>query len=304
MNHPRVPQPVRAASLLLLAACQAALPVLLTGCAHKNPPVASKPIQRAEQPSAARATQQQVDDLEARVNDLAGTSKELPGRTEREHRQLMARAFGDLQRVLVLLNRQGADHGAFQQELSILQSAQRQLETGSTKNLSEPAINTGLRAAAHALTTLAASLDLPDRDSLIKSLNTNLDALDANHGAMHRLAATQTVAAQSDLAARLAKIVANRMGLALRLRQAAASQPAPQPATVPVKKAPHPAPDTAPQPLAPTPHTPATLPATQLLPTTVPAEPSAPPTQPAPRAATKTVTPPPAPGPARELNKE
>ncbi len=274
--------------------------VTLTGCAEKKP-VTPPPVQQLStvQTPASR-TQQRLNTLQSFVDALSDSSKALPGRTEAAHRQLMAEVFSQLQGLLPMLAID-PDTGAFRQQLEILEQSQHKLTSQSAKGLDQPIINTGLRAAANALTPLAAELNLSNAAELIKPIDDNLHALDAATGPLHRLAATDVVKAETNLVKALATAAAQRMNVALKLNEASTTKEASSPATAPVVRKAAQAPASA----APAAAKAATPSATQLIPTTVPAEPTPPPAdQPTPRAATQTSTPSPAPAAPSDLNKQ
>jgi hypothetical protein len=303
-------------SLSLATAAQAVMLAAMPGCTDKKPPAKESMHRAPEAPSAASRTQRQMSALQSSVDALAESAKALPGRTESAQRQLMAKVFTDLQQVLPLLA-PDARTGAFRQQLAIIQSSKDKLASGSARGLDEPTINTGLRAAANALTRMAVELDLPNSAALIKPVEDQVNALDEAAGPLHRLTVADAVAAQTNLVKALAVVVTQRMDLALQLDEASSgasketskpevtSAPATRPAKATVTPGAAEGTSTSTE-SASAPSSAATsapLPTTQLIPTTVPSEPLPPPAnQPTPSAATQTVTP--APGTDREMNKQ
>src|SRR5688572_9243718 len=88
----------------------------IVGCARNQSGNAGASAEQAATELPADVAQ---SELERRVQQFAQLSRRLPGRSEQEHRALMADAFGQLHDTLPLIN-QGDQNGGFEQQRAIL----------------------------------------------------------------------------------------------------------------------------------------------------------------------------------------
>ena len=208
-----------------LALSATVLAALAVGCAPTQPTVAQKPLLPPE-PQLAANVQQRVRDLDERVTALAEQSQQLPGHTEEDFRTGMESSFGDLSRILSIL--QGTTQsGEFRQQLRIVDSTRAELASGSQDLASEPTVDTGLRATYRALSNLTDLSFTEDKDQLNPTLDLlrgKLNELDNVHGPMHRVVAAEALDLTTQAVRQMAQSLQERVGL-----PPAATQPTTQP---------------------------------------------------------------------------
>src|SRR5688572_20266924 len=101
--------------------------MLSLGCRPKSSP---RPFEPNPQPSDMADASKQISDLQRYSVELTTVSKNLPGRDPKEDRQLLADAFDRATSALTLL--MGPEpHGAFRQQLRIIDSVRNDVRAGS-----------------------------------------------------------------------------------------------------------------------------------------------------------------------------
>ncbi|HEY7118060.1 MAG TPA: hypothetical protein VH475_15840 [Tepidisphaeraceae bacterium] len=169
--------------------------LILIGCAPKQETTLKGP------PPEPNPQPQLATDVRARVQQLGGVAEQyasltakLPGATEQEDRQWVAQAFTQLSQILPMLN--GPDMpGDLQQQMRIIESTRSLLSSGSTDLSVEPTIDTGLRAAQRALSSIRQRA-FPEQNQAAKDLDamrSRVQELDTVQGALHRLVAAEAL---------------------------------------------------------------------------------------------------------------
>jgi len=179
------------------AYCLLLATLLFTGCAQKtttlNPPPEPNP-----EPQLASDARERVKELVTRAQEYAAGAAKLPGRNEQENRAQMTQQFTLLAQILPMLN--GPEmSGDFRQQLRIIDSTRAQLAAGSLDLSTEPTVDTGLRAAQHALVSINQRAFSQTAD-IAKNLDTMRDRiaqLDGAAGPFHRLIASQAIQASA-----------------------------------------------------------------------------------------------------------
>src|SRR5690349_3672590 len=77
--------------------------LVIIGCAKKNAPTVQPQLPPNPQPKMETSVTDRVTDLQKRVDDFESKARNLPGRSDDEHRQMMAEVFGDLSGILPLI---------------------------------------------------------------------------------------------------------------------------------------------------------------------------------------------------------
>ena len=168
--------------------------VLMIGCAKKNTATMDAKAPANPQPQMNNSVPQRVDELKGLAGQFDELSRRLPGRDENEHRAVMAEVFARLAEMLPML--QGPDpSGAFRVQLRTIEDARQRLSNPASNLAFEPTIDSGLRAAAAALSTITretfyAGENVADE---IDRLNAMLPQLDAVRGPFHRLVVKDVV---------------------------------------------------------------------------------------------------------------
>ena len=104
-------------SLATLCLLPATFGLMLTGCAKTTSTVGRQAPK--EEPQLAADVTGRVREIQNRVNDLDATSQQLPGNSEQANRQMIEQCFGDLTRLLPLIE---GDYqsGEFRQGIRVL----------------------------------------------------------------------------------------------------------------------------------------------------------------------------------------
>lgn len=239
--------------------------VLAGGCVKTRPTISTtKPVPETQ----VSDTTLRVRELSRLAEEYAAISRQLPGRTPEEHRDLMRKVFAELGEIMPLLQNP-RDNLIFRHQISIIEDCRTQLATGSSDLAVQPTIDTGLRATYHALAGTAQNsyFDQGDLTPLLDQMSAKIDELDTVHGLTHSVVVGEAVEISSGIVSKMADVLTQRIG-------AEAGAPLPPPATAPAATVPvEPA-------TIPAATDPATAPAET--PATAPAEPAtAPASQPA-----------------------
>jgi len=203
--------------------------LLMGGCVKNHstmppPPAPPKPSPRVATDPAVR-----VQMLAQLADAYARQSNQLPGPSARDHRRLMAEAFAQLEQILSIL--EGPNPGAeFRQQLQVISDAQTELSNGPEDLSPEPMINTGLRAAADALSRIRQSsyYDQADLTPLFDAMSQKINELDTVRGPLHQVVAAETVSLTSQIVSKMADVMGQRLA---QQNASGASQPSSQPTT-------------------------------------------------------------------------
>jgi hypothetical protein len=206
--------------------------VVMTGCAKKNTATMDPKVPANPQPQMNDSVPQRVTDLRrlsAQFNELA---QRLPGRDENEHRAVMGDVFARLAEILPML--QGPDpSGAFRVQLRTIEDARQRLSAASSNLAMEPTIDSGLRAASSALSTITretfyAGDNVSDE---IDRLNAKLPELDSVHGQFHRLVVKDVVHHLAGIMGHMSEIYSYRLQQQNPAMSPSHAEPATAPAT-------------------------------------------------------------------------
>jgi hypothetical protein len=193
---------------------------LMVGCAAKKQTTLTPPPPEPNpEPQLATDARQRAQHLGTLAEQYAAGAAKLPGQNEQEDRQLVAEAFNQLSQILPLLN--GPDMaGDFRQQLRIIESSRSQLSSGTMDLASEPTIDTGIRAAQRALSSLAqrAFPEQPEIAKHVDAMRAAVQELDTVSGPIHRHVAGQAFGHSAE--------AVKAMTAALNQRFADGSQPA------------------------------------------------------------------------------
>jgi hypothetical protein len=170
------------------------------GCAPKtettleHPPAEPNP-----QPQLASDARERVKELMARAQEYAESAKKLPGPNEQADRAFLLNQFSLLAQILPALNGPQMT-GDFRQQLRIIDSTRAQLANTAPDLSIEPAVDTGLRAAHHAVAGIAQRnfTDVPDASKSLDAMRAKVQELDAVSGPIHRLVAAQAIQASAE----------------------------------------------------------------------------------------------------------
>ena len=134
-------------------------------------------------------------DLGQKVAEFSSASREIPTNDEAGYRQAVGQVFADLSQILPLIQGPNAP-GAFRQQMRILQSSRNQLAGGSADLSAEPTIDSGLRAAYRALTSIQQESfnERPEVAKTLESLSAKINELDTTKGPFHRGTVKEAVA--------------------------------------------------------------------------------------------------------------
>jgi hypothetical protein len=144
-------------------------------------PISVTETKTEDQASPASAN---MDELSQLVADLAQKANNLPGRTAEDHRSAMHDVFDNLTRLLPMLAGPDAG-GGFRQQLRSVEAARERLAPDAGDINAEPAIGSGVRAAAAAFNDIAHDDDTfasPGIGENLKKLQATVDELDAVGG--------------------------------------------------------------------------------------------------------------------------
>lgn len=201
-------------TLATLCLLPASYGLLLTGCAKTMSTVGQPVVAPKEEPQLAADVSSRVREIQNRVNQLDAASQLLPGNSEQANREMIQQYFGDLTRILPLIE---GDYqsGEFRQGIRVLESARQQLASGSTDLASEPTIGQGLRASLRLLENLNSIVFSQDGE-ITKRLDVvrqKVDQLDTAHGPMNRVIASQAVRGTADVLQQMSISLIDRAGL-------------------------------------------------------------------------------------------
>ena len=213
-----------------LAALVAA--TLFVGCsAKKQTTLAPPPPDPNPEPQLATDARQRVQTLGTLADQYAAAAARLPGANEQQDRQLVSEQFSQLSQILPLLN--GPDMpGDFRQQMRIIESSRSQLSSGTMDLAAEPTIDTGVRAAQRALSSLQqrAFVEQPEIARHVDAMRAAVGELDTVSGPIHRHVTAQAFQRSAE--------AIKAMSDALNQRMTDASQPATPAATPPAAAAP------------------------------------------------------------------
>lgn len=237
--------------------------VLAGGCVKTRPTISTtKPAPETQ----VSETTLRVRELSRLAEEYGAIARQLPGRTPEEHRDLMRQVFAELGQILPLLENP-RDNLIYRHQISIIEDSRTQLAAGSSDLAVQPTIDTGLRAAYHALAGVSQNsyFDQADLTPPLDQMSAKVDELDTVHGLTHSVVVGEAVEISSGIVSKMADALAQRIS-------SEAGTPLPPPetapaATVPAEPTTSPAatePATAPvQTPATAPTEPATAPASQ-----------------------------------------
>lgn len=197
----------RAAALLLSV-------LFIPACAPKtqttlNPP----PPEPNPQPELATDARERVKELSSRAEEYVKNAANLPGRNADEDRAQVTQEFALLAQILPMLN--GPEmSGDFRQQLRIIDSTRSQLANASQDLSTEPTVDTGLRAARHALESIN-QREFTAKPEIAKSLDAmraKVRELDGVTGAIHRLVAAQAFKSSAEAIDQMTKALNERLG--------------------------------------------------------------------------------------------
>src|SRR5207248_8303619 len=170
------------------------------------------PIEPNPQPQLAGDARERVKELTARAQEYEQNAKSLPGPNEQAHRAQLAAQFSLLAQILPALN--GPEmSGDFRQQLRIIDSTRAQLANTAPDLSIEPAVDTGLRAAHHALAGIAQRnfTDTPDAGKSLDAMRAKVQELDTVSGPIHRLVTAQAIQASADAITKMTAALDQRL---------------------------------------------------------------------------------------------
>jgi len=196
----------RAAALLLSV-------LFIPACAPKTQTTLNPPPEPNPQPQLATDARERVKELSSRAEEYVKNAGNLPGRNADEDRAQVTQQFALLAQILPMLN--GPEmSGDFRQQLRIIDSTRSQLASASQDLSSEPTVDTGLRAAHHALESID-QRDFSATPQIAKSLDAmraKVRELDSVTGAIHRLVAAQAFKSSAEAIDQMTKALNERLG--------------------------------------------------------------------------------------------
>jgi hypothetical protein len=197
----------RAFAPLILAA------LFFLGCAPKSQTTLQPPATEPNpQPQLASDARERVKELAARAQEYEQNAKNLPGPNEQADRALLVNQFSLLSQILPALNGPQMS-GDFRQQLRIIDSTRAQLASTSQDLSIEPAVDTGLRAAHHALEGIAQRnfTDVPEVNKSLDAMRAKVQELDAVSGPIHRLVAAQAIQASAEAITKMTTALDQRL---------------------------------------------------------------------------------------------
>ncbi len=187
------------------------LVIALAGCVrHQSAPGLQPDDPPALQPVCLSS---RITDLDHRLDALTILAKQLPGKNDREHRNLLVAVLTELTGTLPDLTTANPP-AAFRQQLQILGDTRTQLQTGLAALAVEPTIDSGLRAAYNALRLLG-QRDFNQQRGITLSLDrlaVTLDQLDATRGSRHRSVVTDAIWAMTTVMQHMADTLQQQIG--------------------------------------------------------------------------------------------
>jgi hypothetical protein len=274
---------------------------MFVGCASKQQTTLTPPPPEPNpEPQLATDARQRVQHLGGLAEQYAASAAKLPGSNEQQDRQQVAEQFNQLSQILPLLN--GPDMpGDFRQQLRIIESTRSQLSSGSMDLSSEPTVDTGLRAAQRALSSLQqrAFAEQGEIAKHVDAMRAAVQELDTVSGPIHRLVVAKAFQHSAEAVKAMSDALNQRIADGGGTKPAAATPPAqPTPPPPAAAKPEQPATPTPTPPAQPTPPDPKPEQPKAETPAPKPEQPAAPTPQPEqPKPAQPTTPPPP------ELNK-
>lgn len=227
----------RCSLLWLLSLVAAAMTAACAGggCAKTQTTIAPPPTARPNPaPQVAGDPAVRVQTLGRLADTYARTSNELPGESAAQHRQLMSQVFAQLEEILPIL--EGPNPGAeFRQQLQVVRDAQAELATGPQDLSPEPTIDSGLRAARDALSSIAQGgfYDQSSLTPLFDQFTAKINQLDTVRGPLHQVVAGEAVALSSQIISNMADAMSHRLAAQPQAQQSPATTASANPATEP-----------------------------------------------------------------------
>jgi hypothetical protein len=151
-----------------------------------------------------------MDELPGLVSDLSQKAENLPGRTADDHRAAMHDVFDNLAKLLPILDGPESS-GGFRQQLRSVEAARDRLAPDAGDVNADPAIGTGLRAAAAAFNDVTRDDDTfagPEIGENLKKLQTTVDELDTVGGVGRPYVAADSVQLMAQVAHQMADKIA------------------------------------------------------------------------------------------------
>jgi hypothetical protein len=213
----------------VVLALGAAGALTLPACAPKKSPT-MEPISvtEAKTEDQASAASANMDELSQLLADLAPKANNLPGRTAEAHRSAMHDVFDNLTRLLPILAGPEAG-GGFRQQLRSVEAARDRLAPDAGDINAEPAIGSGVRAAAAAFNDIAQDDDTfagPDIAANLKKLQTTVDEFDAVGGVGRPYVAADSMKLMAQIAQQMADRIRGDGGAISSTSDAAPPAPA------------------------------------------------------------------------------
>ena len=166
-------------------------------------PISVNESKSEDQASAASASMDEMTNL---VADLSSKAQNLPGRTADDHRSAMHDVFDNLTKLLPILA--GTEpSGGFRQQVRSVEAARDRLAPDAGDVNAEPAIGTGLRAAAAAFNEIPHDDDTfagPEIAENLKKLSSTVDELDNVGGVGRPYIAADSVQLMAQIAHQMA----------------------------------------------------------------------------------------------------
>jgi hypothetical protein len=201
--------------------------LLFAGCAPKTQTTLKPPPEPATEPTLTADARDRAKELSTIADEFAAGATKLPGHTEADDRAEVTKQFALLAQLLPLLN--GPDmSGDFRQQLGIVNSTRTLLSSGSQDLAVEPTVDTGLRAANRALTSISQRnfTDLADVTKNLDTMRVKIDELDGISGPIHRLVTSQALKASAQAVTQMASALDQRLNEKAKGDKPAETKPA------------------------------------------------------------------------------
>jgi hypothetical protein len=189
--------------IIAALACGLALP----GCRPRSQPQPpAEPTPHAAEMSTVSNRVDELHKLSEELNRLAG---ELPGREKSDDRRMLAETLDRTQSALALL--MGPEpHGAFRQQLRILDNVRRDVRSGSA---SDATIDSGLRSVYNALVGIRQRLFATDDRvrGQLDTLRQRVDDLDSVRGPLHSVNVASVMQSAAEVIATMTAALEGRL---------------------------------------------------------------------------------------------